>query len=84
MKKAVLIFMFLLVGTVNASAKDFYVSPDAKPGGKGTLSSPFASLSEAQAAVRTIISNEVKQDITVYLRGGNYRLRETFVLGLQD
>jgi len=84
MKITVLVLMFLLIGIMNASAKDFYVSPVAKSSGKGTISDPFASLSEARAAVRTIIKKEVKQDITVYLRGGDYRLQETFVLGLQD
>jgi hypothetical protein len=84
MKKAALMVIFFLAGGLNASAKDLYVSPSAEPGGQGTFSAPFASLGEAQATVRKVIAEEAEQDITVYLRDGEYYLHETLILGLQD
>jgi hypothetical protein len=84
MKKTALMVIFFLAGGLNASAKDLYVSPSAEPGGQGTFSAPFASLGEAQATVRKVIAEEAEQDITVYLRDGEYYLHETLVLGLQD
>ena len=68
----------------NATAKDYYLAPNAKAGNNGTLEQPFASLTEAQAAIRSDINNGLKEDINVYLKGGSYHLTETFVLGLKD
>ncbi len=68
----------------NSWTKDYYVSPQAQSSGKGSLNQPFSSLHQAQTAVRADLANGLKEDITVYLRGGQYRLQETLVLGLQD
>ncbi len=60
----------------------FYVSPDAK-GGNGTLEAPFGSIEEARDAVRKINKN-MTADITVYLRGGDYRITEAIEFDIRD
>ncbi|NLB63806.1 MAG: hypothetical protein GX801_06840 [Fibrobacter sp.] len=54
-----------------AAEVEIYVSPVGNDYGKGTLESPFKTISRAQKEVRQYNSNEA-QDITVYLRGGTY------------
>ncbi|NDV64039.1 right-handed parallel beta-helix repeat-containing protein [Bacteroides sp. 224] len=61
----------LLFSTIGYAQQTIYVSPGAAKGGKGTLQSPYASLEEAQKAVRRI-NKKMTGDITVYLREGTY------------
>lgn len=58
----------ILATTIKIS---FYVSPDGNDNNPGTLERPFATIQRARDAVRAINVN-VKNDITVYLRGGKY------------
>ena len=51
----------------------FYVSPDGSDSAAGTEKKPFQSLARAAKAVA---ETEKKQDITVYLRGGEYKITE--------
>ena len=60
---------------------ELYVAPDGNDGNPGTKEKPFASLAKARDAVREL---EIKNPVTVYLRGGTYRLKETVVFGLED
>jgi hypothetical protein len=76
--------------TSNADA-DFYVSPAGNNGWSGRLpepnadcsDGPFATLSRARDAVRSLTGRE-NRDVTVLIRGGIYRLQETIVFSLQD
>jgi len=61
----------------------FYVSPDGSDSGDGSLTSPFKSLEAARDAVRKVNGN-MTSDITVYLRGGDYRLTEPVVFDTRD
>ena len=61
----------------------FYVAPDGSDSGDGSLTSPFATLSAARDAVRKV-SGSASGDITVYLRGGDYRLTEPVVFDTRD
>ena len=63
--------------------QSIYVSPDAPKGGKGTLKAPYGSIQEAQTAVRKLAKRQ-KGDITVFLRGGIYRLSSPLVFGVED
>ena len=62
---------------------DFFVAPNGSDGGKGTLSSPFATLARARDAVRELKQTK-KTAITVMIRGGTYFLDQTVVFGLID
>ena len=53
----------------------FYVDAAAEPGGEGTKESPFATLTEAQEAVRAVNIGQTS-DIYVYLRQGTHYLTE--------
>ena len=72
-----------------AAAADFYVAADGDDRWSGTLPAPaggdgpFATLGRARDAVRRRLREDAG-DVTVQIRGGIYRLRETVVFGLED
>ena len=61
----------------------FYVSPDGNDANDGSIAHPFATLTAARDAVRKINGN-MSSDITVYLRGGDYRISEPVVFDTRD
>ena len=61
----------------------FYVSPEGSDSGNGSIGSPFRTIEAARDAVRECNSN-MKSDITVYLRGGDYRITEPVVFDTRD
>lgn len=61
----------------------FYVSPDGDDRFTGTKEYPFKTLERARQAVAKINKN-MKEDIVVYLRGGNHYLTEPLELGTAD
>ena len=71
---------------------DFYVAPNGNDNWSGKLPAasgdradgPFATLSRACDAVRSLKASEKPRDITVFLRGGTYRLTETVTFSLED
>jgi len=65
---------------------ELFVSPDGKDEAQGTREAPFATLERARDAIRGL-----KKDtglpaggVTVWLRGGDYVLEDTFALGKED
>jgi hypothetical protein len=62
---------------------DIYVSPKGDDANPGTRARPLATLTRARDAVRAL-KKKGKKEITVFLRGGTYRLAETAVFGLKD
>ena len=80
---AALALLFLLFGIAAHAQHTIYVSPDAPRGGKGTLQAPYASIAEAQQAVRKL-NRKMTGDITVYLRGGTYHLASPLVFSEGD
>ncbi len=62
-----------------------YVSPDGDDSGLGTIDSPYASLERARDQVRYLKSeNGDDTGATIFLRGGDYQLSETFELNELD
>ncbi len=59
----------------------FYVSPSGSDSNPGTEGSPFATVSRARDAVRSL---EKDSPVTVYLRGGRYELTGPVVFGPED
>ena len=75
------ILLVLVFETQFASAVDFYIKPDGSDKGPGTLEQPFATLARARDAVREL---NAARDVVVQIRGGQYRLSETVVFGVED
>jgi len=83
MHKRVTILMGCLVCSV-VWARDYYVAPDGNDNYTGTLERPFATLYRARDVVRKLVAADLQEDVTMYMRGGTYRLPHTLVLGLPD
>jgi len=78
---------FGLVGSASpaAGSASFYVAPQGNDSGRGTKAQPFATLEQARSAVRALRqSTVVRGPVTVYLRGGTYRIKHTVELTAQD
>lgn len=85
----IVVFASLVVGILGADASEvtFYVSQssgnDLNP---GTVGKPFLTIDRARDAIRELKNrNELgERAVIVYLRGGIYRLPQSFKLGEQD
>jgi hypothetical protein len=67
------------------SSRTFWVAPNGSDQSPGTRQKPFLTLERARDAVRAVNSGKGPGgDIIVYLRGGAYRLKQTFVLDWRD
>ena len=92
---AVLVFFAFAGGAQTtaqlANSADFYVATDGNDSWSGRLDTPnaaktdgpFATLERARDAVRDLSKN-VNRDVTVFIRGGTYRLTKTVVFSLED
>jgi hypothetical protein len=88
-----LIFLFLLLSGFTpptmAQLKpdpraDFFIALNGDDKNPGTLQKPFATLSQARAAVRLLKQSKTQGNIKVLIRGGLYSIYETVVFGLED
>ena len=87
MNKISLIFIsiILLCCSVNNDSEiSFYISPSGSDANPGTLEAPFKSIENAKLSIRKLSPEQRKKNITVYLRGGIYKLDKTIVFGLED
>ena len=62
---------------------EIYVAPGANPGATGTKEDPFSTLSAAKKKAKDL-QNENGCDITVYLRGGEYRYQTPEIFTADD
>lgn len=71
------------IGGIGAGST-YYVAVGGS--GDGTLEAPFGSLEQARDKVREIIAAGAypEEGITVYLRGGDYEIDQSFALGAGD
>ena len=67
----------------NLSLK-IYVSPGRKGGGDGTKNSPYASVKDAQSAMKKAIAAGLCGDAGIVFTGGRYYLDETVFIGEND
>ena len=82
---AVLLAAFVTVAPgAQPGAADFVVAPGGSDTNPGTKEKPFATLGQAQKALRAKIAAGLKGDVTVLVRGGTYELTETLVFGPED
>ena len=64
--------------------EEIFVSCRAGEGGDGSQAKPFATIAQAQQAVRAKVKAGLKRSIDVVLLGGTYRLTEPLVFGTAD
>ena len=79
-----LVTLFLL--SVNTWGAEYYVSPDGSDANPGTKDKPFGSLTGARDAIRKLKTGTglPAGGITVWVRGGQYVMKEPLVLGPED
>ena len=65
---------------------ELYVAPGGSDAGTGSQANPFATLTAARAAIRAMkVTGALPAGrVTIYLRGGEYPLKETFTLDALD
>jgi hypothetical protein len=63
-----------------AHAQQLFVAPNGNDKNSGTIDKPFATIAKAKEAIRELKKNKGldKDDVTVFLRGGNYQLTNSF------
>lgn len=61
---------------------EYYVAPDGNDGNKGTIDAPFATLSQAKAAVRS--ARSIGKPITVYFKAGTYDIDGSTAFTAED
>jgi parallel beta helix pectate lyase-like protein/glycosyl hydrolase family 141/pectate lyase-like protein len=64
-----------------ASGVEFFVSPEGSDTNPGTSERPFATLSQAQEALRQLVSGGLDADVTVWIGKGTYTLDKPLVFG---
>ncbi|MFI3269278.1 MAG: right-handed parallel beta-helix repeat-containing protein [Rikenellaceae bacterium] len=88
MKKGLkLLLSMLLLGAVSCGNREaaIYVSPsNGSDSNVGTIDSPLATIEAARDMIRSMDERERQRNITVYLRGGEYRLSRTLRFGVED
>jgi hypothetical protein len=72
-------FALLFVASSACGAGEFFVAVDGDDANPGTKTKPFATIERGRDAVRG-----AKKSVTVYIRGGEYRLAKTVVFSLAD
>ena len=75
MRKVIFSFV-VLAFAISGSAKTYYVSTTGSDSNAGTIDAPFASLKCAQ--------EKVAAGDTVYIRGGEYKLTESQIMGYEE
>lgn len=68
----------------SASPIEFHVAPTGRDENAGHKEKPFATIQRARDEVRKLVAQGLKSNVTVWVHGGTYTLRETLVLGLGD
>lgn len=61
---------------------EIYVSPNGNDNGDGSFANPYKTLAKAQQRAREL--KNTPNGVTVYLRGGTYRLRDTWKFDEND
>ncbi len=79
--KTVLSFALIFITTSVFASVEYYVAPDGNDANPGTQSKPFITLEKARDTVRQIPKSE---PVTVFLRGGTYRLNKPVVFTPED
>jgi hypothetical protein len=71
---------FILAILTSCANKEFYISPTGNDNNPGTIEQPFLTLEKARNEIRKTKA----KGVTVFLRGGIYKLDSTFILSSND
>lgn len=91
--RALSVLALFSCGIVSAHATELYVAPDGNDGWSGRLDTPnaaatdgpFATLARARDEIRKLkTAAKIEGPLTVWVRGGDYALPQTFSLEAQD
>ncbi|MFI3248520.1 MAG: right-handed parallel beta-helix repeat-containing protein [Rikenellaceae bacterium] len=74
----------MLLSSCMGGSVEYYVSPQGSDSNDGSLESPFATITKAQEAIRSLSQAERKSNISVYIRGGEYKLSQRVRFGVED
>ena len=81
MRKCILSLSVSMALCAGAGAAEFFVSPGGDDAADGSFERPFATPARARDAIRAL---KDKGGATVWLRGGEYRMREPLTLDATD
>jgi len=92
LRRLILIICIMNMWVLQASAVDLFVATNGNDEWAGRLAKvnadktdgPFATLERARDEIRAIKSEGLKEAVTVHIRGGIYRLDDTFKLNAND
>ncbi|MHB8972148.1 MAG: right-handed parallel beta-helix repeat-containing protein [Pirellulaceae bacterium] len=85
LKTWTLILITALLAGLNATAAELYVSTTGNDANSGTEAQPFATLERARDAMRQLKqARPLQEPLTVFARGGTYRISTSLVLAAQD
>jgi hypothetical protein len=62
----------------------FTVALNGSDSNPGTFEKPFATIERARDEVRKLVAAGLKEDLTVFIRGGTYHLARAVVFGMAD
>ncbi len=82
-KITLLCVVYLLITVCVDASVEYYVSPAGNDSNSGTKEKPFATLEAARDAVRKL-QRPLTEPVQVWVRGGRYFLKDTFVLTPAD
>ncbi len=84
--KYVVLFILAALSSAAFAGSELYVSTEGRDTNSGSLRRPLATLARARDAIRELKAKKGLPDggVTIYLRGGEYALPETFVLTPED
>ena len=78
-----LVLLFPLMAA-EVQAIELYVSPNGNDANPGTQAKPLATIAAARDAVRGLIAGGLKENVTVQIGGGIYRIQQPVVFGCPD
>ena len=79
-----LLLLSCFLSACSLDMESIYVSPTGNDTNLGTEQQPFSTIERARKEVRLLKSENPQADITVFLRGGEYRIQNTTVFNLED
>lgn len=81
--KTILSLFVISLSLTLTGQTSMYVSPEGNDANSGSLNKPFKTIQRAQAEVKKY-SDQMENDVHVFLRGGIYRLEEPLVFTAKD
>lgn len=84
MRKVPNIIFLIAIFSNFSLAVNFYVSRNGLDENSGTKEKPFATLEAASNAARNFKSKHLEEGVVIWIRGGEYELTNSFILGEAD